>query len=99
VAPPAYKVIAVGQVRRLHPVSDSELLRIGLEAVHNAIKHANAKAIEVEILYEKDFPKKRIRDDGQGIDEVIIRDGRRPGRLGLIGMNERADRIGARYSL
>jgi signal transduction histidine kinase/ligand-binding sensor domain-containing protein len=99
VAAPAYKVIAVGQVRRLHPVSSSELLRIGLEAVHNAIKHANAKAVEVEILYEKDFLKMRIRDDGRGIDEAIVRDGRRPGHLGLIGMNERADRIGARYSL
>ncbi|WP_161570876.1 triple tyrosine motif-containing protein [Granulicella sibirica] len=99
VAAPAYQVTAVGQVRRLHPVSSSELLRIGLEAVHNAFKHANATAVEVEILYEKDFLKMRIRDDGQGIDEIVIRDGRRPGHLGLIGMNERAERIGARYSL
>ena len=99
VAPPAYEVMTVGKVRKLHPVSGSELLRIGLEAVHNAIKHANAKAVEVEIVYEKDFLKMRIRDDGQGIDEIVLRDGRRPGHLGLIGMNERADRIGARYSL
>jgi signal transduction histidine kinase/ligand-binding sensor domain-containing protein len=96
---PAYKVSAVGQVRRLHPVCGSELLRIGLEAVHNAYKHANATAVEVEILYEKEFLKMRIRDDGRGIDEDVIRDGRRPGHLGLIGMNERATRIGARYSL
>ncbi|WP_041596975.1 sensor histidine kinase [Granulicella tundricola] len=76
---PAYKVIAVGQVRRLHPVCGTELLRIGQEAVQNAFKHANADAVEVEVLYEKEFLKMRIRDDGQGIDETVIRQGRRPG--------------------
>jgi signal transduction histidine kinase/ligand-binding sensor domain-containing protein len=96
---PAYKVFAIGQVRPVHPVCGTELLRIGQEAVHNAFKHANAGAVEVEVLYEKEFLKMRIRDDGQGMDEKVIREGRRPGHLGLIGMNERAARIGARYRL
>jgi signal transduction histidine kinase len=96
---PAYKVFSTGQVRALHPVCGSELLQIGREADQNAFKHAQAAAIEVELVYERDFLRMRIRDDGLGIDDEVARKGRRPGHLGLVAMNERATHIGARYRL
>jgi signal transduction histidine kinase len=96
---PEFEIIVVGQVRRLHPVCTTELFRVGREAIYNAFQHASARAVEVEILYEKDALKLRIRDDGKGIDEQVLRDGRRPGHLGLPGMNERAQRMGAKFSI
>jgi nitrate/nitrite-specific signal transduction histidine kinase len=37
----------------------------------------------------------RIRDDGQGIDPKVQKEGRRAGHWGLPGVRERAQRIGA----
>lgn len=96
---PQYSVRTIGTVRALHSVCGSELLRIGREAVYNAFQHSNAAAVEVELCYEKSFLKMNIRDNGRGIDEDVIREGRRPGHMGLIGMSERAERIGARYNV
>ncbi len=98
-AKPEYEVIVMGKVRQLHPVCATELYRLGREAIHNAFQHANARAVEVEVVYEKDVLKLRIRDDGQGIDERVLQDGRRPGHLGLPGMNERAQRMGAKFKI
>jgi nitrate/nitrite-specific signal transduction histidine kinase len=41
----------------------------------------------------------RIRDDGCGIDPVIISAGGRPGHWGLAGMRERARSIGAVFNI
>lgn len=96
---PGYDVIVVGKVRPLHPVCATELYRLGREAIRNAFRHAGAHAIEVEVLYEKDALQLRIRDDGNGVDEQVLRDGRRPGHLGMPGMTERAKRIGATFRI
>jgi nitrate/nitrite-specific signal transduction histidine kinase len=37
----------------------------------------------------------RIRDDGQGISDTVLDAGERPGHFGLIGMRERAKKLGA----
>ncbi len=96
---PEFKVVVVGQARQLHPGCATELFRIGKEAIYNAFRHAKATAVEVEVVYEKDVLQLHIRDNGQGIDEQVIRDGRRPGHLGLPGMSERAQRIGAKFGI
>ena len=95
---PKYQVLVLGRSRPLHPARGIELYRLGTEAVHNAFQHANASAIEVEILYEHDSLILSIRDDGQGIDEEVIREGL-PGHLGLPGMKKRAQRMGAALSI
>jgi signal transduction histidine kinase/ligand-binding sensor domain-containing protein len=96
---PKFEVIVVGKVRQLHPVCGTELYRLGREAIHNAFRHAKAGAVEVEVVYEKDVLKVLIRDDGQGIEERVLREGRRPGHLGLPGMNERAQRMHAEFKI
>jgi len=40
-----------------------------------------------------------IRDDGIGIDEKILAEGHKPGHFGLVGMRERAERIGGSFSI
>ena len=77
-----------GRVRRLSPVVENNLLRIGQEAISNAAKHARAKHIRVSI----DFGEKRlglvVADDGKGFD--CSKTTPRTGGFGLVGMRERA---------
>jgi signal transduction histidine kinase/ligand-binding sensor domain-containing protein len=97
--PVDYKVVVTGQPRELLPLCATELSRIGKEALHNAFCHSKARTIECEIAYAKDVLTLRIRDDGVGIDADVLRGGRRQGHLGLPGMKERAERVGAKFSI
>jgi signal transduction histidine kinase len=70
----------------------TELYHIALEALNNALKHANAQSVQVALRYEDAGIQLEICDDGIGFDPAIARLG---GGLGLAGMRERAQRIGA----
>lgn len=88
----------VGTPKRLNPVTEKNLLRIFQEALANALKHANAQAIDVELRYEREDLVLRVRDDGRGFDaEMAIPLG--IGHYGLTGMRERTERIGGRLTL
>ena len=75
-----------------------EAYRIAAEALRNAFRHAHARQITVEIRYDKRRFRLRVRDDGKGIDEEILR--RQPaGHFGLPGMRERAEIVGGRLDV
>jgi signal transduction histidine kinase len=93
-----YSVVVGGEPRPLHPLIRDEIYRIGREALMNAVRHAEAKHIEVELDYDATRLRMSVRDDGRGIDPEIIRSGR-DGHWGLSGMRERAERIGARLRI
>jgi signal transduction histidine kinase len=61
----------------------------------NAMRHARAGQVEVELSYSARELRVQVRDDGCGIDPHILTTGRE-GHWGLSGMRERADQIGAR---
>jgi signal transduction histidine kinase/ligand-binding sensor domain-containing protein len=91
-------VRVLGTPRRLNPITEKNLLRIFQEAMANAVKHASAQTIEVELRYELNFLALLVRDDGSGFDTArIIPLG--VGHYGLTGMRERAERIGGRLTL
>jgi signal transduction histidine kinase len=92
----AFRVIVEGERRPLHPVLRDEVYRIGREALLNAFRHARAKSIEIELKYSSTQLRVFVRDDGCGIDPKLISTGT-DGHWGLVGMRERADRIGARF--
>jgi signal transduction histidine kinase len=94
-----FKVIVNGTARGLHPDVLDDLSKIGKEAIWNAFRHANARHIEVELNYEPNELRMRIRDDGSGIDADVLQRGERLGHLGLPGMRERAKKIGAQFDL
>ena len=92
------RVQVIGTTRRLHPVTEKNLLRIFQEAVANAVKHASPRTIDVELTYATDCLALRVRDDGSGFDtEKTVPLG--VGHYGLTGMRERAERIGGRMIL
>ena len=95
---PAIAVEVEGVSRNLNPVVRDEAYRIAGEALRNAFRHAQARRITVEILYDKRQFRLRVRDDGKGVDEEILR--RQPaGHFGLHGMRERAEIVGGRLEL
>ena len=81
-----YRVVASGVARRLHPIVRDEIYSVGREAVVNALRHAQAHAVEVEIAYSARALRLLVRDDGRGTEAGE----------GLAGMRERAGRIGAK---
>ncbi|MEO8596063.1 MAG: two-component regulator propeller domain-containing protein [Candidatus Solibacter sp.] len=89
-----YRVIVEGRQRPLHPMLRDEVYRIAREALTNAFRHSKASHIEVELNYAAAGFRLFVRDDGTGIDAKILRTGL-DGHWGLVGIRERADRIGA----
>ena len=96
---PAFRVAVEGQSRDLHPILRDEVYRIAAEALRNAFLHANAKQVEVEIRYDNDRFRLRMRDDGKGIDAAVLSAQSREGHYGLPGMRERATLIGGKLTI
>ena len=85
-----------GQPRPFAVVVENNLLRIGQEALTNAVKHGKATHIGIELRYEPQLFCLRVVDDGCGFDTTAAAS---PGRFGLVGMRERAREIGARLEV
>ncbi|MGZ4644051.1 MAG: histidine kinase [Blastococcus sp.] len=71
--------------------AEEQAYRIALEAVHNAVKHADASAIRVDVTDLDDAVAITVTDDGRGFDPTTSR----PGHLGVTSMRERAVQVAA----
>jgi signal transduction histidine kinase len=91
-------VQSTGVPRKLPAVAEHNLLRIAQEAIANALKHSGAKQILIVLAYEPAQIKLRISDDGHGFD-IATAGKASSGHFGLLDMRERAEKIGARFSL
>ncbi|GAB5536067.1 MAG: hypothetical protein Rubg2KO_23160 [Rubricoccaceae bacterium] len=67
------------------------LYRIGQEAINNAIEHAGASRIEVELVVEGRHLVLTVDDDGTGPPNESALALAERGHYGLLGMQERAD--------
>jgi ligand-binding sensor domain-containing protein/signal transduction histidine kinase len=88
----------VGASRRLDAAVENNLLRIGQEALTNAMKHARAKKIHIELSFQPKYIRLRIQDDGCGF-ETNNKSHSGDGHFGLIGMQERAERLKGQLEL
>jgi signal transduction histidine kinase len=88
-----------GKEAPLTQLARVELAAVGTEALRNAIVHSRADRIECALVYGRDAFRLGIRDEGCGIPADVSAIGRREGHYGLIGMRERAERIGAKFSV
>jgi signal transduction histidine kinase len=87
-----------GTPKKLPALTEHNLLRITQEALTNAFKHSSAKKIIVGLSYETKQVQLGIRDDGTGFD-VQSAGSANGGHFGLLDMRERAEKIGAHFSL
>jgi signal transduction histidine kinase len=91
---PQVQCTVEGKPRPLHPLVEEEALRVAEEAMRNAAIHANASAINLLLTYDRLNLRLSIRDDGVGMPSSVLTQGGRNGHYGLLGMRERALRIG-----
>ncbi|MDP5277469.1 triple tyrosine motif-containing protein [Sphingomonas sp. DG1-23] len=93
------RIIVEGRQRTVHPLVAAELGRIAGEALFNAARHARASSVDITIRFEARQLAVEVRDDGVGITGEVLDKGHKPGHFGLIGMRERAERIGGSFSV
>lgn len=89
-----FSVVIEGKPRPLPSDARAEVYLIAREAVSNALRHAQAKTIEVILEYLTDSFRLTVRDDGRGfVADAAFAD--RSNHFGLSVMHERAERLGA----
>jgi signal transduction histidine kinase len=83
-----------GTPRSLPAEYEDNLLRIGQEAITNALRHARPRRLRIALAFTTKSVRLSVRDNGRGFDTARARDG-----LGLVGIRERVEAIGGRMSL
>ena len=90
----------VGQPRQLLPELELGLYRLAQEGLSNVRRHAQATRVEVRLIYKPEAVTLEIDDDGVGFDvSASTSDLVRTGRLGLMGIHERARLFGGRATI
>jgi signal transduction histidine kinase len=79
------------------PELEREVFRIAQEALQNALRHADATRLEVDLVAVDGRLRLTVRDDGVGFDPQAS--GIRSRRLGLTSMEERAEAIGGTLAI
>ncbi len=81
-----------GSPQRLDAAHEHHLLRIGLEALANALKHSGAKHVDIVVRFQPDAITLSITDDGCGLERAVQD---LPGfHFGMQGIRERVDKVG-----
>lgn len=81
-----------GSPVRLPGPVEMNLLRIGQEAVANAVKHGRAQHVSIELRYAPASVCLTVSDDGQGF---VAAQASPTGHFGLLDMRERAQSMGS----
>lgn len=74
---------------------EAEMYSIAIEALNNALKHANASQVHIQLLGNDTWAKMSIHDNGKGFDPLHLS----PAGIGLKSMQERAEKLGGQISI
>src|SRR5436190_11872117 len=80
-----------GEPRHLPANVEECFLRIGQEALSNALKHAHPTEFQARLAFDSNAVRLELYDNGKGFVVDRVNDG----GIGLLGMKERAEQIGA----
>lgn len=88
-------VSVLGNIKRFPGEVELVLFRITQEALRNVWRHSSASTAKIKVEFEEDKVRITVSDNGKGfrIPERMV-DYARDGKLGLAGMQERAQLIG-----
>lgn len=89
-----------GDISRQDGKVEATLFALVQETVNNAIKHAKAKNIGVELRENNQSIYTTIWDDGQGFDvDEVMNNYEQRGSLGMINLRERTELIGGELTI
>jgi signal transduction histidine kinase len=75
---------------------EMNILRIGQEAVANAIKHAHASQVQIELHYTTEKVVLKVSDDGRGFSPDQANSA---GHFGMLDMRERAESLDSQLQI
>ncbi len=87
-----------GREQRLVADLEFALFRVAQEGLGNALAHAKARQVRVEVVFDEEMVV-RVRDDGRGFVAPARFEDFPGDHLGLIGMRERLDEFGGALTL
>jgi ligand-binding sensor domain-containing protein/signal transduction histidine kinase len=90
------KVEVTGAFRQLERSVEDNLLRISQEAINNAVNHGEPDHINVTLTFDINRVQLSVKDNGRGFDPGAAD---KNGHFGLVGMQERAARIGGTLNI
>ncbi len=87
---------AIGLEKRLPDHTEVALYRIVQEALTNVIRHARASQVDILLERQEGRTMVMVEDNGIGFGSDAEQ---KPGHLGLIGMQERAEMLGGKLTI
>jgi signal transduction histidine kinase len=88
-----------GNQARLSSETELAAFRVAQEAVNNAIRHAGANQLQLTLTFSDGGLHLRVADNGRGFDPASFDRQLPSGRLGLLGMHERAALVGGQLTV
>lgn len=96
----ATKVMINGRARELIPETEVTIFRIVQEALSNIKYHSQATAAVITLTFADNSLKVVVEDNGRGFPmKEKVRDFIRKGRLGIIGMRQRAESLNGIFNI
>ncbi|MGG1634780.1 sensor histidine kinase [Paenibacillus sp. FSL K6-3182] len=90
----------IGKEARMPSAMEAAIYRLVQEAFTNALKHASASHVMLEINYQPQHISLVIQDNGVGFNsDLIEQDATRNAHFGLVGMRERIELIEGRMDI
>ncbi|WP_165497726.1 sensor histidine kinase [Pseudoduganella albidiflava] len=94
-----FTLVVANEQRKLQAQTGEEATEICLEAIRNAYHHAGGTQVQVRIAFGETSLCIYVADNGRGMTEPGIRERVEEGHWGMLGMRERAARIGASLAI
>lgn len=88
------KTVSEGNVQSIPLRVSDTLLRIGYEAIANAVRHAQCSRLTISLVYRRSTVEMTVEDDGVGF--VVSSDS---AGFGIRGMHKRADNVSAHFRI
>jgi PAS domain S-box-containing protein len=93
-------MVKADKLPSLHSETELAMFRIAQEALNNVRKHAQASKINITVKADSNNVKMTITDNGKGFSAPrLTGDLAREGKLGILGMEERARLIGGNIQI
>jgi two-component system, NarL family, sensor histidine kinase DegS len=89
------RVEVQGVEPELEPDRQLALFRIAQEALSNVARHSGAASVGIGLKFDEHEALLEVKDDGRGFEEAAGK----PGHYGLLGMRERATRVGGEVAI
>jgi two-component system sensor histidine kinase DegS len=94
------KMVVQGTEKKLRPEAEVTIFRIVQEALNNVRRHAKATEAVVALKFAPECLEIMVKDNGKGFSlNETIRNLTAEGKLGLIGMQQRAQLINSTFNI